>query len=226
MRLGSPPRVWGKRPRGQNTPWRRLRFTPTRVGKTSRLPVAAYSPRGSPPRVWGKLHRSAAVGALGIGSPPRVWGKRYFTSTSGGWQYGSPPRVWGKLSDDAAKIWKRRFTPTRVGKTPPPARRSSPSPVHPHACGENFRFGVCQRSEHAVHPHACGENFLYRRLITRLQRFTPTRVGKTHSLERFQFCIHRFTPTRVGKTTADNRIVPARDGSPPRVWGKREIKLL
>ena len=133
---GSPPRARGKQVRqhpGCQTP----RFTPTRVGKTSRpLSLPSSSP-GSPPRAWGKRICRTSPRSCPRFTPTRV-GK---TPTSVGPRlaravhphargenvevtitvrraHGSPPRAWGKLFAMQHDPGVRRFTPTRVGKTP------------------------------------------------------------------------------------------------------------
>ena len=112
---GSPPRVWGKHWRPSRR-WPPRRFTPTRVGKTTRPSVRAVSTSGSPPRVWGKHprngHRQAArrftptrVGKTcavtdttrTVPVHPHACGENYDTHTMWGYLPGSPPRVWGKL---------------------------------------------------------------------------------------------------------------------------------
>ena len=133
---------------------------------------------------------------------------------------GSPPRVWGKRSDGRSNSRSSRFTPTRVGKTPMTA------------------VGVGRKT---VHPHACGENTGKTRIFFRL-RGSPPRVWGKLALCKYPIALWRFTPTRVGKTS---ELIPhhtARtvhphacgengevhvplgmgNGSPPRVWGKRE----
>ena len=92
--VGSPPRVWGKRPRPPS--WQcPFRFTPTRVGKTRRsrllLPVAP-------------VH-------------PHACGENTHFVTQWQESIGSPPRVWGKRCNSGRHVRRARFTPTRVGKT-------------------------------------------------------------------------------------------------------------
>ena len=134
-------------------------------------------------------------------------------------QLGSPPRVWGKRRDERLRLATARFTPTRVGKTEFDSGTSSPFPVHPHACGENYPFPghgrnvprftptrvgkTCarrwRRPPIPVHPHACGENFCLH-MLQFLYHGSPPRVwGKLEMMWR-SWTTARFTPTRVGKT--------------------------
>ena len=134
--LGSPPRVWGKR-RSRTGMCTRLRFTPTGVGKTVAFPNHFIKAGGSPPRVWGKLRIA--------------WEGRGVKTVH--------PHGCGENScAEMGSIPEQRFTPTGVGKTPPPRPALSaisgspprvwgklfpelihchPKPVHPHGCGEN-----------------------------------------------------------------------------------------
>jgi len=73
-----------------------VRFTPTRVGKTSDDIVGTARISGSPPRVWGKL-------------PPRSRGTTVSRFT--------PTRVGKTLTKKPLYLFLNRFTPTRVGKT-------------------------------------------------------------------------------------------------------------
>ena len=94
---------------------------------------------------------------------------------------GSPPRGWGKLARPRANAHPHRFTPTRVGKTMRCDGCSAPTPVHPHAGGENaLGSDGCPRP--TVHPHAGGENSIPITPNLKTNRFTPTRVGKTLSV--------------------------------------------
>jgi len=92
--VGSPPRVWGRHTVRLHVALL-LRFTPTRVGKTSAVIMGILAALGSPPRVWGR-HSTERRFVPIDGSPPRVWGRRHI------------------LKVHAAR---KGFTPTRVGKT-------------------------------------------------------------------------------------------------------------
>jgi len=159
---GSPPRVWGKQGRTLLDP-EELRFTPTRVGKT----VCGWN----------------AVAAVAV--HPHACGENERKPRSWSFVVGSPPRVWGKRSTKGRNTSKRRFTPTRVGKTGACSRRGGCTAVHPHACGENFRA--------LARPSPAG-------------RFTPTRVGKTN----YPLGLNDYSggsPPRVwGKRMVDHRL--------------------
>src|SRR5690606_25542719 len=94
QRRGSPPRVWGQRawssPRASPS-----RFTPTRVGTTTRT---------GRPRGRGPVHPHAC------GDNPN--GREDDMQPAG-----SPPRVWGQPLPLVLQARSSRFTPTRVGTT-------------------------------------------------------------------------------------------------------------
>ena len=113
-RPGSPPRAWGKQTRSGLRPMR-LRFTPTRVGKTG----------------------STIRGAATLSVHPHARGENFGQSSSHGCLSGSPPRAWGKRFESGWGRLSVRFTPTRVGKTSPIRISRKVYPVHPHARGEN-----------------------------------------------------------------------------------------
>ena len=115
---------------------RRIRFTPTGVGKMRRCWRRHVVFSGSPPRVWGKWrhpaspHPERAVHPHGCGEnggferaelqngrfTPTGVGKIFAGLEGAGLIYGSPPRVWGKLSWSTRMVIIMRFTPTGVGK--------------------------------------------------------------------------------------------------------------
>ena len=133
-----------------------LRSTPTRVGKTQ---PRFYSPSVS------EVH-------------PHACGENFLRPNSQLDVKGPPPRVWGKRHYIVYDVESKRSTPTRVGKTSLGSYQSLYRRVHPHACGENFLFGVrvsrfvgppprvwgkrskfqINHNRPSVHPHACGEN--------------------------------------------------------------------
>ena len=212
---GSPPRVWGQRPVIQvsgGAP----RFTPTRVGTTV----------GVADRV-----RLLAVHPHACGDNARKGSKREAKD-------GSPPRVWGQPPPAALGSACLRFTPTRVGTTPPRWRPGGRRAVHPHACGDNFDHSSANRCTDGSPPRVWGQPTSSTRFPWR--RGSPPRVWGQQFLGHAAARGDRFTPTRVGTTPAnlppgglalvhphacgDNarptRQDLPRDGSPPRVWGQ------
>ena len=173
---GSPPRVWGKLPKSQVRKVA-FRFTPTRVGKTSH-PFPVRRPAAVHPHACGENSTDIWTPAFKFGSPPRVWGK-----LSQGFdefvKIGSPPRVWGKLWVPWSTIARKRFTPTRVGKTSRRPPTSPPRPVHPHACGENGAAHQRRQQVYGSPPRVWGKRHP-KSDHPGWHRFTPTRVGKTH----------------------------------------------
>ena len=217
-----------------------MRFTPTRVGKTADRSAFEMIHRGSPPRVWGRLTPSRRRVDEHWFTPTRVgktssrWSMRPTHSVHphacgedlpipmpASARRGSPPRVWGRRCSSVPCRERRRFTPTRVGKTSSPLLDSADRTVHPHACGEDVR----------------------RRMMAVLRSGSPPRVWGRHSADWWRRDGGRFTPTRVGKTSSSRSRAPRTAvhphacgedivahksnprgvGSPPRVWGRRVI---
>ena len=216
---GSPPHVWGRLPSLSDKP-----------GK-----------RAVHPHMCGEDYHGYTVGASGYGSPPHVWGRRAletngshcirFTPTCVGKTFGqtkeeclqtvhphmcgedvtlggqlqantgSPPHVWGRRPPRNTRKRQPRFTPTCVGKT----RMVAMKPVFP--------FGSP--------PHVWGRRF-GSWLRSFLVRFTPTCVGKTSAPS----STHRAAPVHphmCGEDSSTSRLVPSLCGSPPHVWGRRQI---
>ena len=157
LRLGSPPRTWGKRNRGGwiggNTG-----FTPTHVGK-ARARLQPFGATAVHPHARGESPMLIDNDGTVTGSPPRTWGKRDLA------------RVLADLP---------RFTPTHVGKALPPVRPGRQSGVHPHARGESQATSRFTTPAPGSPPRTWGKHRragLHRLTI----RFTPTHVGKAKS---------------------------------------------
>ncbi len=223
---GSPPRLWGRRTRDVGPVRPQLRFTPTPVGTTScrslprrpRLPVHPHACGddvpccswpilwgcGSPPRLWGRRSDGIARVHLGTGSPPRLWGRRRHRRRCASHHCGSPPRLWGRRSFANGAQPGGIGSPPRLWGRPRNAaigdvvRRFTPTPV-----GTTLR-AMAEGVSQAVHPHACGDDPRNSRGILLFSRFTPTPVGTTDCQECEMVEVN---------------------GSPPRLWGRRLIKL-
>ena len=168
--IGSPPRAWGRR-----------RDAERRTGEPRSGHPHASGGRLAPP--FGLSHRRVVRF-----TPTRVWGRRdgaYGLRRAG--RTGSPPRAVrdGDAIHPRGAPWPNRtgarFTPTRVGTTPHTPLEAPPSPVHPHARGDDGRATrkppvSFARWRRMVHPHARGDDG---RSGSHLRRFTPTRVGTT-----------------------------------------------
>ena len=113
--FGSPPRAWGQSG-SHASPLHGNRFTPTRVGTIS-------TSLGKTFPLW--VH-------------PHARGDNFSGHHSGATILGSPPRAWGQLPINHLTGRRDRFTPTRVGTIRLPPREPRPSPVHPHARGDNL----------------------------------------------------------------------------------------
>ena len=193
--IGTPPRVWGKRPGGK--PRVALcRYTPTRVGKTQ---WSAHS------RLSYRVH-------------PHACGENLFFLISFTTATGTPPRVWGKLIQPNPRVRWSRYTPTRVGKTLHPDKLDQPDQVHPHACGENGERIAGAYLIAGTPPRVWGKPLMptYDGVIG---RYTPTRVGKTFIRSGIFFGT-QVHPHACGENSRQRRYSTSSYGTPPRVWGK------
>ena len=197
--FGSPPRVWGK-PSNPTLLTTTDRFTPTRVGKTGAFFSAPCTPA---------VHPHACGENTGFCRDARPLP-------------GSPPRVWGKRGRRDAAGDIDRFTPTRVGKTRARTVKAQPYPVHPHACGENQRRRLVNCQPGGSPPRVWGKRTAAPRRPP-AARFTPTRVGKTPAgaAPASSSPVH---PHACGENRYSDSQVIGACGSPPRVWGKLQVR--
>ena len=217
-----------------------MRFTPTRVGTTypeldQGVDVAVH------PHACGDNAPAMCATCCVTGSPPRVWGqlppvgcrlqRRRFTPTRVGTthrcpratirrsvhphacgdnarvylllepSHGSPPRVWGQLH-------LRRDLPLR-------------HPVHPHACGDNRTSSRRPDRNTGSPPRVWGQRTAAGPLPGK-RPFTPTRVGTTARTESStrDGPVH---PHACGDNSFTESTRTRRPGSPPRVWGQRQV---
>ncbi len=200
----TPTRV-GKTSGGWRRPAPPIRFTPTRVGKTSTWARVGLGLLGSPPRVWGRPQsapRRIAAGTV----HPHACGEDGQPFASWPCQHGSPPRVWGRLMILGGSVLAITVHPHACGEdlhNHNPKRVAVGSP--PRVWGRQMVMGG-QAILLTVHPHACGEDYWHSADILRARGFTPTRVGKTGGLTCNSGRPRRFTPTRVGKTGCSSSV--------------------
>ena len=152
---GSPPHAWGRLECGQ-AECRHRRFTPTRVGTTT----------------IGKLLRCLRE------VHPHTRGDDGARKACASASVGSPPHAWGRLSEHFPHVARGRFTPTRVGTTPPRSKPPAGAPVHPHTRGDDSATQRNTMPTTGSPPHAWGRRAEFLR-AAREPRFTPTRVGTT-----------------------------------------------
>ena len=111
---------------------------------------------------------------------------------------GSSPRVWRIHNYMTMGERIKRFIPTRVENTRPKSLITSPSTVHPHACGE--KVYLCNTNyEGMVHPHTYGE-FHLPPVPMLLVRGSSPRVWGIPSSRGIETKQRRIIPTRVGNT--------------------------
>jgi len=132
-----------------------IRIIPTRVGKSVR----------------------ARLGSVGFSDHPHACGEKGSRAELYLGIDGSSPRVWGKDNHDPVLRPDARIIPTRVGKRPASPPRSTPSPDHPHACGEKIKNRSMKASGNGSSPRVWGKATLYGGNRAK-SRIIPTRVGK------------------------------------------------
>ena len=196
-----------------------IRFIPTCVGKTSNRTVI-FLICAVHPHVCGENAPDKQIERGPVAVHPHVCGENGKDSSERRAKAGSSPRVWGKHLN--------AYLLLKYGS------------VHPHVCGENIILPGLGDSPPGSSPRVWGKRQRHAAKLT-YGRFIPTCVGKTsHYRKRSpnssvhpHVCgennhemqaavgILRFIPTCVGKTIDDAMILLVKDGSSPRVWGKR-----
>ncbi len=150
-------------------------------------------------------------------------GKKFVEELRAAKTPGSSPRVWGIL---IARLLA-----------------ASPTPVHPHVCGEyeaqlaqvhipggssprvwGIRFEIVPCSTIVRFIPTCVGNTPENGSITGSPvRFIPTCVGNTFDLQKDLSETRRFIPTCVGNTILLEMVRCPTAGSSPRVWGIRRV---
>ena len=152
---GPPPRMWGQ-PRAPEAHFRSPRSTPTHVGTTG-FSFSSYQAKPVHPHACGDNASSGLRTARKTGPPPRMWGQ--------------PPR-------SGSRYPPLRSTPTHVGTTMGPTRRTGRTTVHPHACGDNRVADVLGCGLFGPPPRMWGQLLEFHGNPERV-RSTPTHVGTT-----------------------------------------------
>ena len=132
---------------------------------------------------------------------------------------GSPPRVRGKRAAYAGTATPRRITPACAGKTWRERSGFRRTTDHPRVCGENVKEANVEDLVFGSPPRVRGKPVhLCVRCHTR--RITPACAGKTsHSAS--LICPSADHPRVCGENAFRCSPFRARNGSPPRVRGKR-----
>jgi len=156
--VGSPPHAWGdwRRRAGRGD---RERFTPTRVGRLSRVRTVRVC-SSVHPHTRGEIHSLAAI----------LHGK-----------LGSPPHAWGDYQLGKRFVGTERFTPTRVGRFLKDQSTPAVFPVHPHTRGEIDNWNpTCDCNTRDPIPCTVLDPFGGSGTVSMVaqKRFTPTRVGR------------------------------------------------
>ena len=180
----------------------RARITPAHAGKTRRCSnIAAIS--SDHPRACGENDTAAMDKLAEHGSPPRMRGK--------------PPRR-NRLRG------AHRITPAHAGKTSQRPWRSSCRTDHPRACGENPSGTDKSMSSPGSPPRMRGKHFSSPDSLASW-RITPAHAGKTESgSERATGRADH--PRACGENFPGSRGAVRKGGSPPRMRGKLNLKIL
>ena len=150
---------------------------------------------------------------------PRVCGENRWCSSWVPPMGGSSPRVRGKLARLAHPCELGRLIPACAGKTGRTPGRNSPSRAHPRVCGENGFLGIHSPSRVGSSPRVRGKQDRAFTGHGRV-RLIPACAGKTTVFGSTR--VARAAHPRVCGENADEHFgVVLRDGSSPRVRGKR-----
>ena len=134
--------------------------------------------------------------------------------------HGSPPRVWGRHGTPPSSRRSARFTPTCVGTTHLTAYLLQTIAVHPHVCGDDT-CSSCSLLVCGGSPPRVWGRLDMAQLSQIDQRFTPTCVGTT-TVTRGSVLAAAVHPHVCGDDKRPNKMFQRFDGSPPRVWGRRQ----
>ena len=188
-RVGSSPRVRGKRPvehvRGSHT-----RIIPARAGQTT----------------------GAVVVAAHNADHPRACGANRLLAYATRWAAGSSPRVRGKLGGLRVGVVQRRIIPARAGQTEQGRRQGKKARIIPARAGQTLRnHGIPdQRTDH---PRACGANDRNHSTTRSASGSSPRVRGKQMAALREEL-IRRIIPARAGQTAVLRSTQMARPDHP------------
>ena len=179
------------------------RFTPTPVGNTRRGRRHCLADDRFTPTPVGNTFDHLDHCRADLGSPPRLWGIRKTSARVSSRGGGSPPRLWGILTVLLCRDLRDRFTPTPVGNTP---------------CIRFYGWRC-----HGSPPRLWGIRQFHERGAL-VVRFTPTPVGNTSSRPSASrhTSVHPHACGEYDRNYSDTEIDY---GSPPRLWGIRQIDL-
>ena len=149
---------------------------------------------------------------------PHACGENHHAGVQQDHDSGTSPRVWGERRLCRHVHAAERDIPTRVGRTCPRCARSTPSPGHPHACGENCTVWRLIESSGGTSPRVWGER---RRPppSSPPSRDIPTRVGRTRT-QRARQDSSPGHPHACGENKYSGTGPMSITGTSPRVWGE------
>ncbi|MDB5033315.1 MAG: hypothetical protein JWQ98_556 [Chlorobi bacterium] len=188
--------MWGDRSLARPAE-RTGRFIPTHVGRSPFSPFSSYR-LSVHPHACGEisLHESAGYGA-----------------------YGSSPRMWGDPVGVGDFLYRARFIPTHVGRSPSGTSYPTTGTVHPHACGEIAVKITATIKKIGSSPRMWGDPLM--RFHNRVGcRFIPTHVGRS-SCQCGRPVLIAVHPHACGEIEEIGDPQLVQRGSSPRMWGDR-----
>ena len=173
---------------------------------------------GSSPRVRGKLHCGRAR-RVPVRLIPACAGKTISQALRSCGGIGSSPRVRGKPREEDPRRPRRGLIPARAGKTTSPTAASTSAWAHPRACGENPATARWVARISGSSPRVRGK-LLEDHNRCRDAGLIPARAGKTARSDA-PAAGPQAHPRACGENTPNLGDIQSRDGSSPRVRGKR-----
>ena len=221
-----------------------IRYIPTRVGRTRPSRPSTRSAtvhphacggerRSSGPRRPHPRYIPTRVGRTKFSSccrtvstvHPHACGENEEPDYNGVDDFGTSPRVWGEREAGNGEAVGVRYIPTRVGRTVTPGPVKPKFPVHPHACGENYRASMVSLPVTGTSPRVWGEHYSASSPAP-ARRYIPTRVGRTFYSFRSR-CYLTVHPHACGENFSASTEPSLYFGTSPRVWGERhEIRTV
>ncbi len=130
----------------------------------------------------------------------------------------TPPRAWGRRIAGSCLYYPSRNTPTCVGKTSTPCRKSRQAWKHPHVRGEDRYQWRLLTHEQETPPRAWGRQAILTNTSSP-ERNTPTCVGKTR-MQRQRARQYRKHPHVRGEDIPLMPLTTFSVETPPRAWGR------
>ena len=129
----------------------------------------------------------------------------------------------GKQLDAGSPSLTLRITPAHAGKTRPDEDNPKVMTDHPRACGENIARALAIACASGSPPRMRGKRHPRLRLHGD-RRITPAHAGKTKRNAR-RATASKDHPRACGENTRRSMTTARKSGSPPRMRGKRAMRI-